>query len=139
VNNGHLLTTASLNLSFIRPLFQTATFFRSQGRPLYTGLTVYIFNIIYFNLTSQYNKWMKLSNEFVVWKKGDESFSIKMPSWVWVRIAPRSSRIGVVCSTDAHPHPHPHPLHIHIIKNLVSYSQLAKDQKFFKLNFSDSF
>ncbi len=41
VNNGQFETsTASLNLSFIRPLFQTATFFRSQGRPLYTGLTV---------------------------------------------------------------------------------------------------
>ena len=42
VNNGQFGSlTASLNLTFIRPLFQTATFFRSQGWPLYTGLTVY--------------------------------------------------------------------------------------------------
>ncbi len=41
VNNGRFDTsTASLNLTFIRPLFQTATFFRSRGWPLYTGLTV---------------------------------------------------------------------------------------------------
>ncbi len=41
VNNGQFDTRmASLNLSFIRHLFQTATFFRSHGWPLYTGLTV---------------------------------------------------------------------------------------------------
>jgi hypothetical protein len=41
VNNGRFdSSTASLNLTFIRPLFQTATFFRSRGWPLYTGLTV---------------------------------------------------------------------------------------------------
>ncbi len=49
VNNGqfesstaslsHQTRLASLNLSFIRHLCQTAAFFRSQGWPLYTGLT----------------------------------------------------------------------------------------------------
>ena len=41
VNNGQFEpSTASLNLSFIRHLCQTAAFFRPQGWPLYTGLTV---------------------------------------------------------------------------------------------------
>ncbi len=41
VNNGHFeSSTASLNLSFIRHLCQTAAFFRPQGWPLYTSLTV---------------------------------------------------------------------------------------------------
>ncbi len=41
VNNGQFeSSTASLNLSFIRHLCKTAAFFRSQGWPLYTGLTV---------------------------------------------------------------------------------------------------
>ena len=41
VNNGQFYSsTTSLNLSFIKHLFQTATFFRSQGWPLNTGLTV---------------------------------------------------------------------------------------------------
>ncbi len=35
-----MLLTTSLNLIFIENLFQTANFFRSQGWPLYTGLTV---------------------------------------------------------------------------------------------------
>ncbi len=42
VNNGQFeSSTTSLNLSFIRQLCQTATFFRSQGWPLYPGSTVY--------------------------------------------------------------------------------------------------
>ncbi len=41
VNNGQFeSSTASLNLSFIRHLCLTDTFFRPQGWPLYTGLTV---------------------------------------------------------------------------------------------------
>ena len=41
VNNGQFeSSTASLNLSFIRHLCLTAIFFRPQGWPLYTGLTV---------------------------------------------------------------------------------------------------
>jgi hypothetical protein len=41
VNDGQFKSaTTSLNLSFIRHLCQTATFFRSQGWPLYTGMTV---------------------------------------------------------------------------------------------------
>jgi hypothetical protein len=44
VNNGQFeSSTASQNLSFIRHLCLTAAFFRSQGWPLYTGLTVHIF------------------------------------------------------------------------------------------------
>jgi len=40
VNNGQFESSmASLNLSFIGHLCQTAAFFRSQGWPLYTGLT----------------------------------------------------------------------------------------------------
>ena len=54
VDSGQFASsTTSLNLSFIRHLCQTATFFRSQGWPLYTGLTVFsiwvlgnIFNLI---------------------------------------------------------------------------------------------
>ena len=38
-------STTSLNLTFIRPLFQTATFLRSQGWWLYTGLTVGIYKM----------------------------------------------------------------------------------------------
>ncbi len=42
VNNGQFASSkTSLNITFIRPLFQTATFFRSQGWSLYTGLTVF--------------------------------------------------------------------------------------------------
>jgi hypothetical protein len=41
VNNGQFeSSTASQNLSFIRHLYLTAAFFRSQGWPFYTGLTV---------------------------------------------------------------------------------------------------
>ena len=41
VNNGQFdSSTTSLNLPFIRPLFQTTTFFRSQEWSLYTGLNV---------------------------------------------------------------------------------------------------
>jgi hypothetical protein len=41
VNNGQFeSSTTSLNFIFIRHLCQTATFFRSQEWPLYTGLTV---------------------------------------------------------------------------------------------------
>ncbi len=48
VNNGHFeSSTASQNLSFIRHLCLTAAFFRSQGWPLYTGLTVFIEEIVY--------------------------------------------------------------------------------------------
>ena len=44
VNNGQFESlTASLNLSFIRNLCQTAAFFRSKGWPLNTGLIV-VFN-----------------------------------------------------------------------------------------------
>ncbi len=39
-------STASLNLSFIRHLCLTAAFFRSQGWPLYTGLTVCVGKIL---------------------------------------------------------------------------------------------
>ncbi len=40
VNNSPFDSSAtSLNLTFIRPLFQTANFFRSQGWSLYTDLT----------------------------------------------------------------------------------------------------
>ncbi len=43
VNNGQFEpSTASQNLSFIRHLCLTAAFFRSQGWPLYTGLTVLV-------------------------------------------------------------------------------------------------
>ena len=42
VNNSHFeSSTTSINLSFIRYLRQTATFFRSQVWPLYTDLTVH--------------------------------------------------------------------------------------------------
>ncbi len=54
LKNGHLLATASLshqrpdnNLDFIRSLIQTATFFRSHGCPLYTGLTVVLNGVIW--------------------------------------------------------------------------------------------
>ncbi len=45
VNNGQFeSSTASLNLSFIRNLCQTAAFFRSHWWLLYTGLTVLCYN-----------------------------------------------------------------------------------------------
>ncbi len=52
----------------------------------------------------------KIIFKSVVWKKGDESFSIKMPSLVWVGFEPRSSCTGVVCVTDAPLHIHPIPI-----------------------------
>ena len=51
VNNGQFeSSTASQNLSFIRYLCLTAAFFRSQGWPLYTGLTVFIIFLFIFKI-----------------------------------------------------------------------------------------
>ncbi len=45
VNNAQFDSSmTSQNLTFIRPIFQTTTFFRSQGRLLYTPLTVLVSN-----------------------------------------------------------------------------------------------
>ncbi len=50
VNNGQFeSSTTSINLSFIRHLCQTATFFWSRGWPLYTGLTVFKLILFAFN------------------------------------------------------------------------------------------
>jgi hypothetical protein len=56
-------------------------------------------NIIYFNMTSQYYKLMKLFlRKSAVWKKGDERFNKAILAWV--RIKPSFSCTGAVCATD---------------------------------------
>ena len=65
VNNGQFKpSTASLNVSFIRHLCQTAAFFRPQGWPLYTGLTVFNCHMsitIFFAFLLKSNNFMHLN------------------------------------------------------------------------------
>jgi hypothetical protein len=64
---------------WVCPQDPTHQAFRCRYRTMIEHLMLTVNNIIYFNLTPQYYKWMKSFLSLFVWKKGDESIP-KMPS-----------------------------------------------------------
>ena len=83
------------------------------------NLKAFLNNIIYFNLTLQYNKWMK-SFLSLLPERREMRASKKCRPGSGCRIEPRSSRTKGVCATEA-------PLHIHIqvtFKNLLRFDTI---------------